>query len=584
MAEPPQSQSGWIIYKRLLKHVSHYWKFFSLSIFGMMIFAATDAGFAAFMKSMVDDGFVNKDKQIIQWLPVVLVGIFLLRALAGFIATYGMQWVARIVISDLRKSMFDRLLFLPTSYYDKSLTGQLISKFSYDVEQLASASSSGITILARDSFTVLGLLIWMFYLNWLLTLIILLTAPVIAVIVLYINRRFRSINQRIQSSMGDVSQTVEEAVRGHSVVKNFGGQSYEQEKFSQINKWNRRLYMKLAATTAISVQLMQFIAACALAGILFLATLDSMLAQISVGIFVSFMTAMLLLMPPLKRLTNVNAILQRGIAAAESVFSLMDENTEHDTGKSQLQRAKGEVEFDKVSFTYDSRENYALCDVSFTVQANQTVALVGHSGSGKSTLVKLLPRLYDVTEGRITIDGIDIKELSLQNLRQQISVVSQDVILFNDSVAMNIAYGNPQASQKDIEEAAKIAHADEFISLLPKGYETLVGENGIMLSGGQKQRIAIARAILKKAPILIFDEATSALDSESEHFIQHSMEQLRQNTTSFVVAHRLSTIEAADIILVMENGKIVESGNHSSLLEKNGYYAQLHAKQFAESA
>lgn len=578
------SQSGWLVYKRLLSYVWSYWKVFAVSIFGMLIFASTDAGFAAFMKSMVDDGFVNKDRQIIQWLPFILVGIFVLRALAGFVATYGMQWVARKVISDLRAAMFKKLLFLPTNYYDRSLTGQLISKFSYDVEQLATASSNGITVLARDSFTVLGLLIWMFYLNWLLTLIILVTAPIIAVIVLYINKRFRSINSRIQSSMGDVSQTVEEVVRGHSVVKNFCGQGYEQNKFTKINHWNRRLYMKLAATTAINVQLMQFIAACALAGILFLATMDSMLELITVGVFVSFMTAMLLLMPPLKRLTNVNAVLQRGIAAAESVFSLMDEEQERDHGRSSLGRAKGQIEFQEVSFSYESREENALSKISFKVKENQTVALVGHSGSGKSTLVKLLPRLYDFSQGRILIDDVDIQELSLDDLRQQISVVSQDVILFNDTVAMNIAYGEAELHQHEIEEAARIAHAHEFINMLPRAYETMVGENGIMLSGGQKQRIAIARAILKKAPILIFDEATSALDTESEHYIQQSMEHLRHDTTTLVVAHRLSTIESADVILVMEQGRIVETGDHQSLLEKNGYYAQLHAKQFAESA
>ncbi len=575
--------SSTAVYRRLLRYVRPYWKSFAIATLAMVFFAATETGFAALMKPLADGSFVAQDPTIIRMMPLWLVGLFLVRGIAGFISTYGMAWMGRKVVNDLRDLMFHHLLRLPTTFYDNNSSGQLLSKLVYDVEQVAQASTSAITVIVKDTLTVVGLVAWMLYLNAILALVFLLTGPFIAYLVLYINRRFRRISTRIQNSMGDITHVAEEAIGAQRVIKIFGAQLHEAAQFDRTSEANRHLNMKMTATSASSTSLIQLITACALAAIVYLATLPSMLASISVGTFMSFIAAMVLMLGPMKRITTINAVIQRGIAAAESIFAFLDSSVEPDTGTRSLARAAGAIEYRQVSFSYDTRKDEVLHDISFKVQPGQTVALVGRSGSGKSTLVSLLPRFYNIGSGSITLDGCDIRDLRLTDLRDQIALVSQEVTLFNATIAHNIAYGRLEtASERDIIEAAEAAHAMEFIRPLPQGLNTLVGENGVLLSGGQRQRLAIARALLKNAPILILDEATSSLDTESERYIQAGLERLMRARTTLVIAHRLSTIEKADIIIVLHAGRIIEQGKHSELLARNGHYAALHKMQFRD--
>lgn len=584
MTSPLDTGRAAAVYHRLLGYVTRYWKVLAAAIAAMACYAATDTGFAALMKPMLDGSFVDKDPDVIKWVPVLLVLLFLVRGISGFASSYGMTWVGRRIIKDLRGRMFNHLLHLPTRFYDHTTSGKLLAKLTYDVEQVAQASTHAITILVRDTLTILGLLAWMFYLNWQLAAIFLLIGPPIALLVSYINQRFRRISNRIQTSVGDVTHAAEQAIAGQRVIKTFNSQGYEEQRFDQVNESNRHQHMKMAAASAASVPVIQFIAAFALAGVIFIATLEPMLEAITVGTFMSFVVAMMMLLPPIKRLTTVNAAVQKGIVAASSVFTLMDSEAERDTGTCSIDRARGAIAYHHVSFSYDDDTGPAVTDVSFEVEPGHKVAIVGRSGSGKSTLVSLLPRFYDPHSGHITLDGYDLRTLKLDNLREQIAWVGQDVMLFNDTIARNIAYGcRREVSERDLSEAAEAAHAMEFIHKLPRGMETHVGEKGVLLSGGQRQRLAIARALIKDAPILILDEATSSLDTQSEQHIQAALDALMRNRTTLVIAHRLSTIEQADTIIVLDRGSIVETGTHYSLLSRDGHYANLYRLQFHQA-
>ncbi len=570
-------------YRRLLSHAMVYWKIFAAAIVGMILVAATDTALAAYMKPLMDGSFVDRDPEIIKWMPFVLIGIFVVRVFAMFLSMYGMSWVGRMVIMELRDSMFKRLLRLPKSYYDKATTGEIMSKFTFDVEQVENATTKVITILIRDTFTVIGLLAWMVYLSPMLASMFLFAGPFLILLVSFVTKKFRKVSRRIQGSMGDVSRVLEESIKGQIVVKMFGGHEYEADQFHVINDNNRRQNMRLIATLALSSPILRLIVGVALAGVIYIATNDGTMEVVSVGTFTSYMVAMAMLFSPIKRLADVNADLQRGLAAAESVFSLIDLLEEKDTGSYKADRINGEIKLDNVSFRYGESTEQALKNISIEVKAGQTVAFVGRSGSGKTTLLNLLPRFYDVTEGSIKLDGRELSEYSLSNLRSHISYVGQDIVLFNDTVEHNIAYGSfLDTDHSKVKDAAELAYADKFIDAMDNGYQSMVGERGVMLSGGQRQRIAIARALLKDAPILILDEATSALDNESERFIQKSLQSLMKNRTTLVIAHRLSTVENADVIVVMDHGEIVESGSHKELIENNSHYAALHSMQFKE--
>ncbi|MGD8379655.1 MAG: lipid A export permease/ATP-binding protein MsbA, partial [Gammaproteobacteria bacterium] len=566
-----------------LSYVRPYWKVFMLSVLGMGFYAVTEPGLAALMRPLLDKGFARQDPTAIRVTAAALIGLFVIRGVSGFSYSYGMSWVGRHVIKTIRAQTFDQFLRLPALFYDRASSGVLVSKLTYNIEQIAESTTKAVTVLIKDTLTVIGLILWMFYLNPLLSLFVFIVGPVIGWLVRVVSRRYRRYSTRIQDSMGDVTQVAEEVISGHRVVKIFGGEDYERAHFERANEGNRAQNMKFAGTKAASIPLTQFIAGCGIAAIIMVATTPATIQKLSVGNFVSFLSAMLLIMAPLRRLTDINSTMQQGIAAANSVFQLLDEPAESDGGQRHLERARGDVEFDDVHFAYSDDKGDVLQGISFAAPAGQSVALVGRSGSGKSTLVSLLPRFYEIHCGHIRIDGHDIRDYDIRDLRRQIALVSQDVVLFNDTIAQNIAYGALSGtSREDIIEAARAAHALEFIEQLPEGLETVVGDRGIMLSGGQRQRIAIARALLKDAPILILDEATSALDTESERHIQAALEELMRDRTTFVIAHRLSTVENADVILVMDHGKIIETGTHSELLERDGAYAALHRMQFRE--
>ncbi len=570
------------LYLRLLGYVKPYWRTFAISILGMVVTAATEPLLPALLKPMLDGTFIHKNDTAITLAPLLIVLIFFVRGVAAFAGTYAIGWVGNKVVMDLREEMFDKLLTLPTSYYDDHATGNLISKLTFDVTQVTAAATNVVTVSVRDSIVIVGLLGWLFYLNWKLTLLSLVMLPIISTILKIINGRLRNASRDSQRAMGDITQVIEESVAAHKVVKLFGGQQYESERFSGQANWVRRYTMKQAMAASANVPIVQMIAALALAVIVYLATVQSRSDETTVGGFLSFIAAMLMLTAPIKRLTGVSEFLQRGLAASESVFELLDTPSEVNTGKVTIGRATGRIAFEQVSLSYQDDKRLALRDISLEIPAGQAVALVGASGSGKSTLANLVPRFYLPSSGRIRLDGHDLAELTLASLRANIALVSQEVVLFNDTVAANIAYGQMRVvPEAEIIAAAKAAHAMEFIREMPEGLNTLVGERGVKLSGGQRQRLAIARAILKNAPILILDEATSALDSESERYVQEALETLMQGRTSLVIAHRLSTIEKADRIIVLQKGEIVETGTHRELLAKNGVYAQLHNIQFA---
>jgi subfamily B ATP-binding cassette protein MsbA len=560
------------LYLRLLRYVAPYWRVFALGIFGMTVVAATEPALPALMKPLIEGTFIDKDPQLIRWMPVVIVALFAIRGAAAYVANYSLGWVGTRLVTDLRNAMFAKLLALPARYYDEQPSGVLISKLTFDVTQVTQAATSALTIVFRDTLAIVGLLAYLLWLNWKLTLFALVMAPLIVAVVRVLSVKLRRSSREVQEAMGYITQVIDEAIGGHKVVKLFGGQDYEKVRFDQEANRVRRHQMKQVSATAAS----------ALAVIVYYAMLQSSAAMLSVGEFAAFVAGMLLLTAPLKRVTDINEYLQKGLAASESVFQLIDREPEPDHGTVAIGRARGEVRFEGVGFSYGDSGRPALDGIDLAIAPGETVALVGASGAGKTTLANLVPRFYQPTRGRVLLDKHDLETLSLASLRANVALVSQDVVLFNDTVAANIAYGMMKgAAERDIIAAAEAAHAMEFIREMPQGLATLVGENGLKLSGGQRQRIAIARALLKNAPVLVLDEATSALDTESERHVQAALEALMRGRTTIVIAHRLSTVEKANRIVALDRGRIAETGTHRELLARGGIYDKLYRIQFA---
>ncbi len=549
---------------------------------GYLLFAITQPAVAVLLQKVID-AMEAKTPNLVYWIPPAFIGVIAVRSLGSFMGTYFLARVANNIIHTLRCEMFEHYTTLPASYFDNESPGHMISRVTYNVTQVTDAATDALKILVREGLTVICLLFYITWLNWQLSLVFVALTPIIWFIVTKASKRFRKISHKIQSSMGDVTHVASELIHGYRVVRSFGGEEDEKQRFHQASYRNFKQSLKLASAAAIHTPLLQLIVTIAIAILVGLAL--SMMNDASTGEFIAYITAAILIPKPVRQLSSINSKMQKGIAAALSVFEILDQPGELDCGQKTMSRATGKVVFENVSFAYPNTESYALDEISFVAEPGQTIALVGHSGSGKSTLINLIPRFYDVTSGVIRLDNEDIHELALTDLRRQISLVPQQVSLFNDTIAHNIAYGSLyNATNQQIESAAEAANAMDFIANMPEGLNTLVGENGVRLSGGERQRLAIARALLKDAPLLILDEATSALDSASERKIQHALEHAMQGRTTIVIAHRLSTVENADTILVMHQGKIVESGTHLELLKLNKQYAKLHQLQFSEQA
>lgn len=573
-------------FKRLFSYVSPYKLVFSIAIFGMIGNAAIDALFISQIQTFIDEGITGQSNAVLTYAPIFVIAVFFLRGVTNYMATYGLGWVGSNVVMALRQELYQKIMDLPVKFHDNQSNGNLISKITYDTEQIENASSKALMVLVREGAYVIALLGIMLYHSWQLSIAIFALVPIVALVVTLVTKRFRMISKRIQTAMGNVTRQSEQMVAGHKVILAFGGQEKETKAFKDINNNNRQQRMKMVATKTLSVSTIQFIASFALASVLYLAAQPEMLASLSPGTFTVVITSMMTLLRPLKQLTNVNSEFQRGLTAAQSVFEVLDMPAEPNQGTKTLDKVAGKITFENVSFSYDETNQDSSKNVienlDLDIEAGTTVALVGRSGSGKTTISNFIPRYYSPDAGTIRLDGTDIQELDLANLRSHIALMSQHVVLFNDSIANNIAYGLEDVGREKIIEAAKLAHVLEFAELRAEGLDFVIGENGSALSGGQRQRIAIARALLRNAPIFIMDEATSALDTESERAIQDALTTLMQNRTNIVIAHRLSTIENADKIVVMDQGKIIEQGKHAELLAKNGAYAALYQLQFSE--
>lgn len=569
------------LYMRLLRHVRPYWRQFSIGIVFMVLLALTEPAIPLLLKPLLDGTFVERDPQFLFWSPIALMLLFLVRGTCSLISQVAFEWVSGRLVLDLRQLMFERILTLPTGYFDANGTGLIINKVTHNVMQVTTAATKVLMTVVRDSVIVVGLLAYMLYLNWRFSLVMFLILPVLLLAVTLIAKRLRTLSRNVQSTMGEMTHVLGEAVRGHKVIKVFGGRADERERFGTHANWVRRYRFKEKVADGVSLPVVETIAAVMTAILIYMGTGQMGHEPMTVGSFVSFLAALGLLFPPIKRLVKVNQPLQAGLAGAESVFELIDELPELDDGGRKLERVTGQLEFAGVSFRYPSAKSNALADLSFSVAAGTTTALVGASGSGKTTIAALVPRFYDPQAGRILLDGIDIREATLTSLREQIAYVGQESLLFDDTVANNIAYGcQGPVTREHIEEAARAAYAMDFINDLPDGLDTVVGEDGVLLSGGQRQRVAIARALFKDAPVLVLDEATSALDTESERHVQSALRNLTQNRTTLVIAHRLSTVVHADQILVIDHGRVVERGTHDELIARAGQYSLLYQNQF----
>lgn len=577
---------GLRMYRRLLRFILPYWPIFIIGVIATALGSLVDTAFVGALRPILDNGFINPDLTFIRWLPILAIVAFLMRGVASFVSAYCLSWLGNKVVLLFRRMLFNQYVYMPTAFYDKTTSGALLSKLLYNVEQITAASTTTVVTLIREGFLVLGLIGVMLYNSWQLSLLFFLAGPIITLTVRITTKRLRNLSKRIQSSMGDVTHLVEETLEGHRVVKAFGGQEYEIAKFEQATQKVFNQAMKRAITNGLATPIVQVALGFIIAMIIFLATLRTGRINISPGAFISMIASMLAILKPIKNLTKLNSTVQAAVAAAESVFEIVDSSKEPDLGtRTFKQKAQGLIEYEHVCFYYDTNSQVkVLSDISFTIQPGQTVALVGRSGAGKSTIANLLPHFYHNYTGTIKVDGHDICDYQLQSLRSQIALVTQQVTLFDGTIRDNIAYGqlNSSIDEDAILKAAKAAHIFEFIQQLPDGLNTVIGENGIRLSGGQRQRLAIARAILKNAPILILDEATSSLDTESERYIQQALDTLIKNRTTLVIAHRLSTIENADLILVLDKGHIIESGDHHTLLAQDGHYAKLHKMQFKD--
>lgn len=570
-------------FKRLWPTIKPFKAGLVVSGIALVLNALADSGLIYLLKPLLDDGFGKANNSFLKIMAFVVVGMIILRGITNFISNYCLAWVSGKVVMTMRRRLFKHLMFMPVSFFDRNSTGKLLSRITYDSEMIASSSSGSLITIVREGAYIISLLAVMFYTSWELTLVLFVIGPIIAVLITIVSKIFRKLSKNLQDSMGELTATTEQMLKGHKVVLSFGGQYIEEERFNKVSNNMRRKGMKMVTADSISDPVVQIIASLALAAVLFLAT-TPLIAEdnLSAGSFTVVFSSMLAMMRPLKSLTNVNSQFQRGMAACQTLFAILDLEPEKDNGTYQAEPAKGELEFKNVSFAYQGKDELALNNISFSVPAGKTVALVGRSGSGKSTIANLVTRFYDIEQGEILLDGVNIQDYRLSNLRENCAVVSQQVHLFNDTIANNIAYAaQDKYSREEIIAAAKAAYALEFIEKLPQGFDTVIGENGASLSGGQRQRLAIARALLRNSPVLILDEATSALDTESERAIQSALDELKKDRTVIVIAHRLSTIENADEILVIDHGEIRERGNHKALLEQNGAYKQLHSMQFS---
>ncbi len=576
-------ETTWQTFKRLWQFIRLYKSGLIVAVIALVINAISDTYMISLLKPLLDEGFGNADSDFLRTLPLIIFVMMFIRGTSGFVSTYCLSWVSGNVVMLVRRMVFNHFMQMPVSYFDKEKTGNLLSRITYDSEQVSAATSQALVSIVREGASIIGLLVLMFYNSWQLSLVLFAVAPVVAWGIGVVSKRFRKISKNMQTMMGNVTASAEQMLKGHKVVLSYGGQDIERQRFDKVSNQMRQQSMKLVTAQAAANPIIQMIASFAIVAVLYLASIDSIKEQLTPGTFTVVFSAMFGLMRPLKALTNVTSQFQRGMAASQTLFALIDLEPEKNEGKYTVERAKGDVSVKDVSFTYAGSEKPALEHVSFDIPRGKTVALVGRSGSGKSTIANLFNRFYDVDSGSITLDGRDIRDYELKNLREQFALVSQNVHLFNDTIANNIAYATEDKYQRsDIEHAAKLAHAMEFINKMENGLDTMIGENGASLSGGQRQRVAIARALLRDAPVLILDEATSALDTESERAIQAALDELQKDKTVLVIAHRLSTIEKADEILVVDDGAIIERGNHADLIAKNGAYAQLHRIQFGE--